>query len=1484
MASDASNLDNLSPVKRALFELREMRTRLDELERAKTEPIAIIGMGLRFPGSANNPATFWQLLRNGVDAIQPVPANRWDAEAYYDPDPAAPGKMQTRSGGFVDQVDSFDAHFFGIAPREAISMDPQQRLLLETSWEALEHAGQAPDKLNGSQTGVFVGISNSDYFRLAFPDPGNTELYPVTGNAFSVAAGRLSYILGLHGPSIALDTACSSSLVAIHLAAQSLRAKECDMALAGGVNLILSPEISLNFSKAQMMAADDHCKTFAATADGYVRGEGCGVIVLKRLSDAVANGDNILAVIRGSAVNQDGRSSGLTAPNGPAQEAVIRQALLNAGVEPNQVDYLETHGTGTPLGDPIEVNALAAVLGQNRSPDKPLLIGSVKTNVGHLEAAAGIAGIIKVVLSLQHQEIPPHLNLKELSPHLDWSRIPVTVATERIPWPIESEPRRAGVSSFGFSGTNAHIILEEAPPPLPISSEDETTRIERPLHLLTLSVKREAAFSRLLDHFENYLAEETAAYPDICFTANTGRAHFSHRLAVVAESAAQAQEKLATFRAGQEPVGVVSGQADNLTPPEVAFLFTGHGAQYIHMGHQLYQTQPTFRATLESCDELLRPYLDRPLLSILFPSSPDEAGLMDKMTYAQPALFALEYALACLWRAWGIKPTMVMGHSVGEYVAACVAGVFSLKDGLKLVATRGRLMDSLPESGAMVAVFADEAHVVAAIAPYAGQVAIAAINGPQNVVISGTETAVQAIVADLTEQQIKTRRLAVAQAAHSPLLDPILDEFERTALTVTYHPPQIGLISCLTGHVVASDEVTNAAYWRRHLRQPVQFATGMATLHQEGYHLFVEIGPHPTLLGMGRRCLPETEGTALWLPSLRQGWDDWQQILESLAALYVQGFNADWASFDRDYSRRRVVLPTYPWVKERYWLETTPARRSGSSAESPSLWQTAITAGQRQAQQAPLDLAVSSYPAKWASLERLTTAYIIHSLRTMGVFARPGESQTVETILAQVHIVPAYHGLLDRWLKRLVAIGLLQQQGDPYISSEPLPEANLADCWHEVQRAANDLPELQAYIERCGKSLSGVLTGQESPLETLFPGGSFETTDFLYHHWSLARYCNGVLRAMIEAAVRNLPEGKKLNILEIGAGTGGTAAALLPALPPDRTLYHYTDVSEFFLGRAEERFKAYPFVRYGLLNAEDDPQKQGYPLHGYDIIIAANALHATRDLNESLTHVRSLLASGGVLLLFEVTEHLAWYDISTSLIEGWGRFEDGLRQDNPLLSVAKWRKAFLQNGFEETLALPETPSPAEVLKHHILIARAPVMTVGEAEMRIGDITEHGQQSSRPAEAGITGTNGATEFIHLLNQALPDEQKELLVDYTRSHVARILRLPPSPPLGRRERLLDLGLDSLMAVELRNRLGTGLGLKQSLPATLVFDYPTIEAIAGYLAQEVLGLAAYVIEKSAAASPPTVFELSTPPLEISDLSDEDVEVLLLKKLANL
>jgi acyl transferase domain-containing protein len=656
-----------------------------------------------------------------------------------------------------------------------------------------------------------------------------------------------------------INTACSSSLVTVHLACQSLRLGECNLALAGGVNLLLSPELHITMCKFKALAADGRCKTFDAAADGFVRGEGCGVVVLKRLSDAVADGDNILALIRGSAVNHDGPSGGLTVPNGPAQQALISQALANAGVHSSQVSYMEAHGTGTLLGDPVELNALNKVLNKERTEDQPLMIGSVKTNIGHLESAAGVAGLIKVVLSLQHEEIPPHLHFKKINPHISLDKVPVTIPTTRTPWPSGGESRIAGVSSFGLSGTNAHVVVEEAPVTQPVQ-----LKVERPFHLLSLSAKSEGALLALADKFDKHLASHpNESLADICFTANTGRSHFVHRLAVVAESSAQMQERLSAFTTGHKPAGVLSGKVDSTVQPKIVFLFTGQGSQYAGMGRQLYDTQPAFRKALDKCDELLRPHLKQPLLSVLYPSS-QSSSLLNETAYTQPALFALEYALAELWRSWGIEPSAVMGHSVGEYVAACVAGVFSLEDGLELIAERGRLIQELPRDGEMAAVFADEAKVAAAIAPYEKLVSIAGVNAPTETVISGGREAIQSVLEGLRSERIENRALNVSHAFHSPLMEPILDAFEQRARKVVYSTPGIGLISNMAGQFVTEEEVPGANYWRRHIRQPVRFLASMETLHKQGYKLFVEIGPQPILSGMGRRCLPANE---VWLAS-----------------------------------------------------------------------------------------------------------------------------------------------------------------------------------------------------------------------------------------------------------------------------------------------------------------------------------------------------------------------------------------------------------------------------------------------------------------------------------------------------------------------------------------------------------------------------------------------------------------------------------------
>ncbi|NEO42203.1 MAG: type I polyketide synthase [Moorea sp. SIOASIH] len=918
-----------------------------------SQAIAIIGMGCRFPGGGAGPQEFWDILHQGVDAISEVPQDRWSIDDYYDPDPETPGKMYSRYGGFIEQIQEFDPHFFGISGRETISLDPQQRLLLEVTWEALELAAQNPQELEQTKTGIFIGICSSDYSQnLVSRSTEAIDAYLGSGNAHSTASGRISYILGLTGPSLAVDTACSSSLVSVHLACSSLRNQECNLAIAGGVNCLISPGTTITLSKAQMLSPEGRCKTFDASANGFVRGEGCGLVVLKRLSDALSDGDNILAVIRGTAINQDGRTSGLTVPNGPSQQTVIRQALENGGVDPAQVSYVEAHGTGTSLGDPIEIGALGAVFGRTHSVEQPLLVGSVKTNIGHLEGAAGIAGLIKIVLQLQHQQIAPHLHLSKPNPYINWSELPVQIPTQVTPWQRNDSPRFAGVSSFGFSGTNAHIVLEEAPIQLKSQKQWDSTPskgvresstkqskvkteeiLERPVNLLTLSAKTEKALEELVGRYHNHLkTHHEQALADICYTANTGRAHFNHRLAIIASNQQELAEKLLGYKTRSEVVGLFSGSLPSITTsPKVAFLFTGQGSQYINMGLELYNSSPVFRQALDQCDEILRGELEHPLLSVFYPhTTTDEvdSSLLDQTAYTQPALFAIEYALAQLWQSWGIQPQIVMGHSVGEYVAATIAGVFSLEDGLKLIATRGRLMQQLPPGGEMVSVMASESKIRSLIAAYTDQVSLAAINGPEAVVISGKAQVIAQICSKLESDGVKTKRLQVSHAFHSPLMEPVLADFEAVAEQLTYNKPQIPLISNVTG-LRADEVISTASYWVNHLCQPVRFAQGMETLHQQGYEIFLEIGPKPVLLGMGRQCLSEIEG--MFLPSIRPAVDEWQQILSSLGQLYVQGVKVDWSGFDQKYAYQKLLLPTYPFQRQRYWVEAANNGRQRNS-------------------------------------------------------------------------------------------------------------------------------------------------------------------------------------------------------------------------------------------------------------------------------------------------------------------------------------------------------------------------------------------------------------------------------------------------------------------------------------------------------------------------------------------------------------------------
>jgi 3-oxoacyl-(acyl-carrier-protein) synthase/SAM-dependent methyltransferase len=1243
----------MSPAKLALAEIRRLRARLERVERREREPIAIVGMGVRFPGGACDVESFHQQLSNGLNAIRTVPADRWDAERYFSTDRDAAGTMYTLEGGFLDNVADFDPEFFGISPVEAATIDPQQRLLLEVCWEALEYAGIPATALRGTRTGVYLGIAANDYGRMSLADAQSIDEYASLGTAFSVAGGRLSYVLGLHGPAVSVDTACSGSLVALHLACQALHNGECDAALAAGVNLILSPEITINFCRAGMLAEDGQCKTFDAGADGYVRSEGCAVVMLKRLSDAQRDGDRVLALVRGSAVNQDGRSSGLTAPNGPAQEMVIRAALEDAGVRPGQVGYVEAHGTGTSLGDPIELQALGNVFGGDRPSERPLWVGSVKTNVGHLEAAAGMAGLVKTVQALRHGVLPPHRNFTTPNPHVDWQRLPLRVPASVTPFERIDGRRLAGLSSFGFSGTNVHVILEEPP-----ESGDDTDalRLERPQHVLALSAPRPDALRELATRYVAHLPGVTAAFADICHTANAGRSHFRHRLAVVAADAVEAVAALRAWLDGQPHANLVAGDVGSGGKPALALVCAA--------------TAP-----------------DAALVSALREAVPHYADALDGSQDARAA----QLALGDVWRRWGVHPDFVL-------------------------------------------------------------------NAPVDV-----ESA---------------RRDGVA--------------------------------------------------WF------VELAPGAATF-----------APRPGELRIGAPAAAS---------------DVWSTLLRGVAALYVAGGDIAWRELDRGFVRRRVDLPRYPFQRRRFWLPTVP--QGGDAGER---WNRVTAAVQERAQLAPIDLNLPSYPDKWRALEELTRELGRNVLATLDAFA-PGDERSVEQVLDRCGIGALYRPIVERWLDALTADGTLVRTAEGYRAVAPLEPAALDALWARVEALLADNAPLLAYLHNCAGLLSDVLTGRASPLETLFPGGSFELATALYERSSVMRYVNGIAAT----ALRSFAEQGTgpLRILEFGAGTGGTTSSLLPVLPAARTQYDFTDVSDLFLAQAAERFRAFPFLRTGVFDLEKDVADQGYTPGSYDIVIGANVLHAARDLRASLARVQSLLAPGGMLMLIESTGHLAWHDISTGLIEGWQHFTDDLRNDTPLLGADRWIELLREAGFEEAVAEPALDSIADVLKQHVLIARRSSDAVRAVVSPVAVTAVKSAAAPMPAVPQAVDS----AFLGELRHALSGEREDIAANAVRACVVDVLHLDADRPPARDARLMDLGVDSLLAVRLRNVLQKRLQLPGKLPSTLIFDYPTIDRIA-----------ALIVERYAAVEPAVRADATAADraAAVAALSDEEAEALLLARL---
>ncbi|TDC86363.1 type I polyketide synthase, partial [Actinomadura sp. 7K507] len=919
MGNDEKFLDYL---KRVSTELQQTRQRLQQVEAQDSEPIAIVAMGCRFPGGVSSPEELWRLVAAGEDAISPFPEDRgWDLDALFDGDLDRPGTTYARAGGFVDDIGHFDAGFFGISPREALAMDPQQRLMLEVAWETIERAGIDPESVRGTRVGVFGGSGGQDYGELIAGRPEVAEAYLGTGSTGAVITGRVSYTLGLEGPAVTVDTACSSSLVALHLACQSLRRRECTLALAGGVTLMSKPEPFIAFSRQGGLAADGRCKPFADGADGTGWAEGVGLLLLERLSDARRNGHRVLAVVRGSAINQDGASNGLTAPNGPSQQQVIRQALANAQVPADQVDVVEGHGTGTRLGDPIEAQALFAAYGQGRPQERPLWLGSVKSNIGHAQAAAGIAGVIKMVMAIRAETLPVTLHVDEPTRHVDWSAGAVRLLTASRPWEAGDHPRRAAVSSFGVSGTNAHVIVEQAPvaetEPEPGPVPGRTGPAARPF---LLSAKTKEALAAQAQRLKSSL--ETDSLLDVAYSLATTRAALETRAVILAGTPADLGQGIDALITETPSPGVVRGVAGN---GKLALLFSGQGSQRTGMGRELYAAFPVFA---EAFDEVMA-HFPEPLRQVMWDNTDGDGGGLGQTGWAQPALFAVEVALFRLLEAWGVRPDYLAGHSIGELAAAHVAGVWSLPDAAVLVAARGRLMQALPPGGAMTAIRATETQVQAHLVD---GVEVAAVNAPDAVVISGDADAVAQVAARFD----RVRPLPVSHGFHSVLMDPMLAEFEDIAASVSYRPPAVPIVSNLTGDLADPDQLCTPAYWVRHVREAVRFHDGVQTLRGHGVTTFLEVGPDAALTATA-----DPGDDAQFVATLRRDRPEPREVMSAIGRLFVRGVPIDRAALFAGSGAKQVDLPTYAFQRKRYWIEGAASGDPGAvglgSVEHPLL-------------------------------------------------------------------------------------------------------------------------------------------------------------------------------------------------------------------------------------------------------------------------------------------------------------------------------------------------------------------------------------------------------------------------------------------------------------------------------------------------------------------------------------------------------------------